>query len=96
MPRGYAGRIVTLRRRLLLGTIGFLHEGRLIDLRPVDPAANARAPRARDTSPDEPQPMPPTTAAELSFRRDFGPIVGPDGGFESPHPHDPDEPESDR
>jgi transposase InsO family protein len=96
MPRGYAGRIVTLRRRLLERTIGFLHEGRVIDLLPVDPAANARAPRARDTSPDEPHPMPPVTAAELSFRRDFGPIVDADGGFEGPHPHDPVEQESDR
>ncbi len=95
LPRGYAGRIVTLRRKLLQGTIGFLHEGRVIDLRPVDPAANARAPRARDKPPDEPQPMPPITAAELSFRRDFGPVVDPDGGFEDPHPHNPDEQESD-
>ncbi len=96
VPRGYAGTIVTLRRKLLQGTIGFLHEGRVIELKPVDPAANARAQRARDKGPDEPQPMPPITSAELSFRRDFGPIVGPDGGFQSPHPHDPDEPESDR
>jgi hypothetical protein len=94
MPRGYAGRIVTLRRRLLLDTVGFLHEGRLIDLRPVDPAANARAQRASDKNPDEPRPMSPVTAAEFSFRRDFGPVVDPDGGFKDPHPHDPDEQES--
>jgi transposase InsO family protein len=93
MPRGYAGQKVTLRRRLLEGTIGFLHEGQLILLSPVDPAANARAARARDKGHNEPQAMPPTTAAEISFQRDFGPIVDRDGGFDDSEPddHDPEE-----
>ncbi len=94
MPRGYAGRKVTLRRRLLDGTIGFLHEGRLIDLLPVDLHANARAPRARDRGDEAPAPMPPITAAELAYRRDYQPIVDADGGFRDPHPdddHDPQE-----
>ena len=90
MPRGYAGRRVTVRHRLLHGTIGFLHEGKVIDLVPVDPAANARASRAQDTRRDEPPSMPPTTAAELSFRRDFGPIVDRDGGFHAPPSDDND------
>lgn len=93
MPRGYGGQSVKLRRRLLHGTIVFLHEGRIITLLPVDPNANARAPRARDNRrDDEPRSMPPTTAAELSFRRDFGPIVDRDGGFHEP-PEPPEPPE---
>lgn len=87
MPRGYGGRKVTLHRRLLDGTIGFVHQGRVIDLSPVDHVANAHAPRARDKSHDEPQSMPPTTAAELAYRRDFAPITNPDGGFSTPHDH---------
>ncbi len=81
MPRGYAGAKVTLHRRLLDGTIGFAHQGKVIELLPVDPAANAHAQRARDVSHDEPRSMPPTTAAELAFNHDFEPITEADGGF---------------
>jgi len=80
MPRGYAGHTVLVRRRLLDGGIGFLHEGKLIDLHPVDLAANARAARARvKSSDDPPKPMPKKSAADLAFQRDFGPVVGDDG-----------------
>lgn len=84
MPRGYAGTKVTLYRRLLDGTIGFTHQGKVIELQPVDPAANARAQRARDLRQDEPRAMPPTTAAELAFNRDFGSILNADHGFSAP------------
>ena len=83
MPRGYAGRKVELRRRLLDGSIGFLHEGKLIDLHPVDLASNARSPRGRGDR-DDTQPMPPITAADLAFRHDFGPVVDDDGGLDFP------------
>jgi putative transposase len=90
MPRGYAGSKVILHRRLLDGTIGFAHQGRIIDLSPVDLLANAYAPRATDNNHDEPRSMPPTTAAELAYRRDFAPITDPEGGFSSPpDDHDP-------
>lgn len=89
MPRGYAGQKVVLRRRLLDGGIGFLHGGKLIELHPVDLAGNARSPRTRNASDDEDtQPMPPVTAAELSYQRDFGPVVDEDGGLELPFPDD--------
>lgn len=91
VPRGYAGQTVVLRRRVLSGAIGFLHEGKLIELLPVDLASNARSPRARGDrgADDDTQPIPPMTAADLSFRRDFGPVVGDDGGLPFPDP-DPD------
>ena len=89
MPRGYAGHTVELRRRLLDGGIGFVHAGRLIDLYPVDLAANARAPRARGASSDErPRAMPNKSAADLAFGRDFGPVVGDDGSVLPLLPHD--------
>jgi transposase InsO family protein len=88
MPRGYATRKVLLRRRLLDGGIGFLHDGRLIDLHPIDLAANARAHRARGSSPDEPpRSVPKKSAADIAFQRDFGPVVGDDGGALPLLPH---------
>lgn len=81
MPRGYATHKVLLRRRLLDGGIGFLHDGRVVDLHPVDLAANAHAQRARDSGPDEPpHPMPKKSAAAMAFEREFGQVVGDDGG----------------
>jgi len=90
VPKGHAGRIVLLRRRLLDGTIGFSHHGRVIDLHPVDLSTNARAPRARHAEDDRPEPMPRKSAAELMFERDFGPVVGDDGSLESPPSPDDD------
>ncbi|MCP3980170.1 MAG: transposase [bacterium] len=85
LPKGHAGRIVMLRRRLLDGTIGFLHDGRVIDLHHVDLAANARARRARPgEQDDQPEPMPRKSAADLAFEHDFGPVVSDDGGLASP------------
>ncbi|MCP5071322.1 MAG: transposase family protein, partial [bacterium] len=88
MPRGYAGAVVTLRRRILDGTIVFAHRGKVIELMPVDPVANAHAQRARDVSCDEPRSMPPRTAAELAFNRDFQPITDADGGFSADSDND--------
>jgi len=89
MPRGYAGRIVTVRRKPLDGKIAFLHKDKVIELLPVDPTANARTPRASAKSHEEPSLMPPTTAADIAFQDDFGPIVDADGGFNNPDPQDP-------
>jgi len=95
MPKGYGGQKVVLRRRLLDGGVGFLHEGRVIDLHPIDLASNARAQRAKGDVDNQDhadtQPMPSQSAADLSFARDFGPIVGGDGGFVTPQDnHDAD------
>lgn len=92
MPKGYGGQIVVLRRRLLDGGVGFMHEGRVIDLHRVDLTSNAHAKRTTDDAGhDDTQPMPRQSAADLSFLRDFGPIVSGDGGFVAPQDnHDAD------
>jgi len=83
VPTGYAGRKVVLRRRLLDGTIGFFHEGKVIDLHPVDLAHNARAKRAKsDPENGEITGMPRRTAADMAFDRDFGKVVDEDGSFD--------------
>ena len=86
VPRGYAGHKVTLRRALLSGAIRFVHEGRVIDLHPVNLEANARSKRSRaagaqiEESEETRSPL-PRSAADLRFEQDFGPIVDDEGGF---------------
>ena len=83
MPKGCAGRKITVRRRLLEDTIVYTHLGEVIELHPVDLAANARAKRARDFTPaaNDETSGPPTTAAQAAFHDDFKPIVDESGGF---------------
>ncbi len=90
MPKGYAGATVVIHRRLLDGTLHCLHDGRLIEIHPVDLAHNARSRRAQgETTPDETTHPLPKSAADLVFDRDFRPVVDADGGFTSPLPEDP-------
>ena len=82
VPRGHAGEQILVHRRLLDGTLAILHEGRLVEIHPVDLHANARARRGRPRDPREESPHPlPKSAADLAFERDFVPVVDPDGGF---------------
>lgn len=80
MPRGYAGTRVTLYHRLLEERIACLHEGRLVDLAPVDLHANAHARRARPPEPEAPASRLPS-AADIAFQRDYAPVVDADGGY---------------
>lgn len=98
VPRGHAGERLLVHHQLLDHTVLVQHEGRFVRLHPVDLAANAVARRARVgappgtliPAPGEPGGLPPArSAATLAFERDFGPLVGPDGGFPAPtHPDD--------
>jgi transposase InsO family protein len=87
VPRGHGGETITVYRRVLGGQILVPHDGRLVTLHPVDLARNAADRRARPAAqtpaPDDDESC-PTTAAELAFQRDLGPVVGPDGGFRPP------------
>jgi hypothetical protein len=86
VPRGYSGHRITAYRHALSGQVLFLHDGRFIELVPVDPVANARARRGRrrDRLDEDVVGPLPKSAAELAFDRDFSPIVDPDGGFSDP------------
>jgi transposase InsO family protein len=83
VPTGHARERITVWRQVLTGKLSILHEGRLIEIRPVDLAENARDRRARK---DErlPPAGPTRGAADIAFTRDFGPVVDPDGGFREP------------
>lgn len=84
MPRGTARAKVTLHRRVLTDTIHFVHDGRLIQLHPVDLQANAQTPRKTDGPPEAIEhPLPPS-AADTHFQREMAPVVEPDGGFALP------------
>jgi transposase InsO family protein len=82
LPTGYASQSVDLVRRVLEGTLHFLHDGRYLQLLPVDPQANAHRRRAHRERPcEEPQSMPRKSAADMAFERNFQPLIGPDGGY---------------
>jgi hypothetical protein len=86
VPRGHAGQKVQVYHQLLEDKILFCHEGRFVELHPVDLAGNAldrRAGSDRVLQEDEVHP-PPRSAADMAFERDFSPIVGRDGGFADP------------
>jgi hypothetical protein len=86
VPKGHAGKTVELRHNILDGTVHLPHGDRLIRLQPVDPHRNALSGRGQRPVVDEPAgPLPPS-AADLAFRRDLPPLVGPDGGFDGPEP----------
>jgi hypothetical protein len=89
VPRGHATDRIEVRRHILDGTFSILHEGRFVELKPVDLAANAVSRRGRPAAePETVEPLPPS-AAELAWQRDFSPVVGTDGGFSNP-PDDED------
>jgi transposase InsO family protein len=87
VPRGHATTAIRVWRRLLTGELLVHHDNHLVVLHPVDLAANAVDRRARPAAPapkdDE---SAPTTAASLAFRRDFAPVLTPDGGYRPPKP----------
>ncbi len=81
IPRGHAKTTIEIYRQVLDGTLHILHDGRFVRLHPVDMTDNAYARRAPTKASAGQVCTPPNTAASLSYDRDFGPIVGPDGGF---------------
>ena len=89
VPLGHRGDKVLLHRHLLDQTLSMVHDGRLVRLVPVDLQANAISGRARSSQEPETAPThPPKSAAELAYRRDYAPVVDPDGGFIAPHTHE--------
>lgn len=82
VPRGHAGTTIMIHRQVLDGHLHILHDGRFVRLHPVDTTDNAYA-RRTAISPvqDKDVKTAPTTAASIAFERDFGPLVGPDGGY---------------
>ena len=84
MPQGHSGAKVKLHRRVLTSSLHFVHEGKLVELHPVDLHRNATTPRtAGTTAEDTAHPLPPS-AADVHFNRDLQPVVGTDGGFTAP------------
>ena len=82
IPRGHAGETIVVHRRLLDGNYAVLHDGRLVDIHPVDLVANARAQRGRGRPEPQPTQHPlPKSAADMAFDRDLSSVVDRDGGF---------------
>jgi putative transposase len=92
VPRGHAGQKVILHRHVLDDDRLLVpHQGKLVELSPVDLAKNARSRRAKkadaqqSTSDEVTHPL-PSSAADLEFERDLQPVVDADGGFTNPKP----------
>ena len=81
-PRGLARRRVEIVRHVLDGHLSVPHRNALVRLHEVDLHANASDRRGypNDNKPLEGEGV-PRTAAMTAFDNDFGPVVGPDGGF---------------
>jgi transposase InsO family protein len=77
VPRGHADTSIEVRRHLLDDRVCILHQGRIVQLHPVDLARNAEARRAapRTGPPEDDDAEAPLTAASLAFERDFGPVL---------------------
>ncbi len=91
MPRGHAGARVVIERNVLDDRLRFNHQGRMIELAPLDLTNNARCHRARgrDRADDEVAHPLPKSAADMVYDRELGPVVGPDGGLNrTPHKED--------
>ena len=85
VPRGHAGEKIILCKRVLDGNrLFFVHEGKSVELHPVDLEANARTRRAKPPADDATQPVPAPSAADMAYQRDYGPVVDSDGGFSKP------------
>jgi transposase InsO family protein len=83
VPRGYGDSWITVRRHLLENNrLTILHDGKDLELHPVDLARNAYSRRSKSpgVQPTEPD-SPPTTAGDLAFEAAYPPLVDPDGGY---------------
>jgi hypothetical protein len=91
-PRGLAGSWIVTYRQVLDGTVHVLHEGRMVQLYPVDLAANAHDRRGKGLPAEEIIPPLPKSAADLAFERDFRPMTDASGNFSYPKtPLNPEE-----
>lgn len=87
MPFGYAGTKVNLAHNLLENEFRFLHEGKMILLKPVNLFANAKTKRtgrtAKTKSEDSHGPI--RTAARIAYEKVFQPVVTDSGDFIEPN-----------
>ncbi|MDQ1249527.1 MAG: Transposase [Actinomycetota bacterium] len=79
VPRGLAGERINVERNVLDSSIHVMHEGRLVELHPVDLEANATSPRAKPADQTDTVCV-RTTASAISFERSFGSVLDQDGG----------------
>ena len=86
-PRGLARKHVEVIRHVLDGHLSVVHRGGLVRLHEVDVHDNASDRRgyANDNLPLADEGV-PKTAAAVAFDKDFGSMLGPDGGFADRNP----------
>jgi hypothetical protein len=74
VPTGHRRKWVPVQRHLLDNSVWIVHEGKLVQLHPVDLAHNAESKRARQTKTKDESREAPKTAAAMAYERSFGPV----------------------
>ena len=74
VPIGHRLKWIAVQRHLLDNSVKIVHEGKLVQLHPVDLAHNAEAKRARQTTTKDESREAPKTAATMAYERCFGPV----------------------
>ena len=90
VPRGYAGERITVYRRVLEGNaLYILHQGRFVQLHPVDKYSNAKSRRGKVGN-EEPDATPHCkSSSTMAFEQTYGSILDADGGFSDPRDDKP-------
>lgn len=91
VPTGHAHKSIPVERHLLAHTVWIVHEGRLVQLHPVDLEHNAEDRRGRSDKTAHQIREVPETAAAMAFAKDYGPVPL----AESPGPSRPRKPRKD-
>jgi transposase InsO family protein len=90
-PIGHARKSIPVERHLLTHTVWIVHDGRLMQLHPVDLAHNAEDRRGRSDNSTQETCEAPQTAAAMAFAKDFAPVPA----LQSPGPSRPRKPRKD-
>ncbi|HFD38900.1 MAG TPA: transposase [Anaerolineae bacterium] len=87
VPAGYAGKTLTLHRRLLEDNRLYIrHQERWLRLAELAPHFNATQQRAPSSRPSPEPASPHKNASMMDFERAYGSILSADGGFSDPNP----------
>jgi len=81
LPFGHAGTKIMVHRNALDGELSIIHDGRKVNLSPVDLHANARDRRSRFVREEKPTGPLPKSSAQMAFEQDLKPVIDSDGNF---------------
>lgn len=81
VPFGHAGTWIMVHRNVLTDSLFIIHNGRKVNLSPVDLHTNAREKRFSSVHEEKPTGPLPKSSAQMAFERDLKPVIDSDGNF---------------